>query len=279
MDWKNQSLESLCLQIRRDIAKYGYQSGRGHISSSLSLVEVLVALYFNTNISIEKIKNGAGDRDRVILSKGHAGLALYLTLTKAGIIDEIELEGFATINGTLSTHPVYGSAAGIEVSAGSLGQGVGFACGVALGEKLCRGGFRTYVIVGDGELQEGSNWESMLFAAQKKLDNLTLIVDRNRMQITGNVDDIVSISPLKKKLEAFGFLTLEVDGHNLSDISKALNSVHKEKPKAIIANTVKGKGISFIENKDGWHGKGLTLEQYQKALKELGVIDNGKSVN
>lgn len=274
-----QSLEYLCLQIRKDIAKYGYQSGRGHISSSLSLVELLVALYFDTSISLEKIKYGAKDRDRVILSKGHAGLALYVTLVKAGIIEEKELENFATINGLLSTHPVYGSIAGIEMSAGSLGQGLGFACGVALGEKLCGDGFRTYVIVGDGELQEGSNWESMLFAAQQKLGNLTLIIDRNKMQITGNVDDIISISPLKKKLEAFGFHTMEVDGHSLTDISQALNCIYKEKPKAIIANTTKGKGISFIENKNGWHGKGLTLEQYQKAIKELGVTDNGKSIN
>lgn len=267
---EKQSLEKLCLEIRRDIVKYGYYSGRGHISSALSLVEVIVALYFNSGIDIDKIREEANDRDRVILSKGHAGLALYIVLAKAGIIEEKELEGFATINGRLSTHPVYGSVSGIEMSAGSLGQGMGFACGVALGERICDGGFRTFVIVGDGELQEGANWESMLLVAHQKLNRFTLIVDRNQMQLSGKVDDIVSLAPLKKKLEAFGFYTLEVDGHSLSDISKALNDIDVEGPKAIIANTVKGKGISFIENRDGWHGRTLTLEQYQLAMKELG---------
>ena len=275
MNVKNRNLNQVCLQVRREIAKYGYQSGRGHISSSLSLVEVLVALYFGSNINLDKIKNNSDDRDRVILSKGHAGLSLYVTLSKAGIIDEKILDGFASIEGTLSTHPVFGSANGIEMSAGSLGQGLGFACGVALSEKLNCGDYNTYVIVGDGELQEGSNWESMLFASQMKLDRLTLIIDRNRQQITGQVDNIVSLSPLKDKLEAFGFYTIEVDGHNVSDVSTALSSVYKDKPKAIIANTVKGKGISFIENMNGWHGKGLTFEQYKEAMKELGEVDNG----
>lgn len=272
---REKDLEKLCLEIRKDIAKYGYQSGRGHISSSLSLVEVLVTLYFANGVDIYKIRQNSTDRDRVILSKGHAGLALYIVLAKAGILDERLLEGFATINGVLSTHPVFGRGNGIEMSAGSLGQGIGFACGVALSEKLCSSGYRTYVIVGDGELQEGSNWESMLFAAQRGLNKLTLIVDRNRMQISGNVDDIVTISPLKMKLEAFGFYTIEVDGHNLFDIQNALSDVNDIRPKAIIANTIKGKGISFIENQNGWHGKGLSLEQYQKAKKELGVVENG----
>jgi transketolase len=267
-------LNQLCLEIRRDIAKYGYLSGRGHISSALSLVEVLVALYFNSNIDLDKIKNNTMDRDRIVLSKGHAGLALYCTLAKAGIIETQSLDGFATINGKLSTHPVQGPINGIEMSAGSLGQGLGFACGVALAGQFSRADYRTYIIVGDGELQEGSNWESMLFAAQRKLSNLTLIVDENNMQITGNVDDIVRVSPLKSKFEAFGFDSYEVDGHSLAEISKAL-SCPTDKPKAVIAETIKGKGISFIENQDGWHGKGLTYEQYQIAKKELGVIDYG----
>jgi transketolase len=256
------------LEIRREIAKYGYQSGKGHISSSLSLVEVLVALYFDSNMNVAKIKSNSADRDRVILSKGHGGLALYCTLVKAGILEEQMLDGFTTITGRLSTHPVYGSANGIEMSAGSLGQGLGFACGTALSGKLYDKEYETYVIVGDGELQEGSNWESMLFASQMELGNLTLIVDRNRMQIAGYVDDIVSVSPLKEKLEAFGFQTYEADGHNLSEMNRVLSCPHERKPKAIIANTIKGKGISFIENQNGWHGKGLTLEQYQKAMKE-----------
>jgi transketolase len=223
-------------------------------------------------MDVDKIKNNSLDRDRVILSKGHAGLALYCTLIKSGIIDKSMLDGFDAISGKLATHPVYGSAKGIETSAGSLGQGLGFACGVALSGKLSNNDYKTYVIVGDGELQEGSNWESMLFASQLALGNMTLIVDRNRLQIAGNVDDIVSVSPLKEKLEAFGFYTIEVDGHSLSEIGQALSYCSEAKPKAIIANTKKGKGLSFMEGKNGWHGKGLTLEQYNLALEELGAF-------
>lgn len=261
-------LEEKCLKIRQRIAKCGYESGRGHISSSLSIVEILVALYFSSCIDLSKIKNNSSNRDRVILSKGHAGLALYATLVEAQIVDENVLENFALNAGMLATHPVYGSMYGIEMSAGSLGQGIGFACGVALSEKMKNCGYNTYVIVGDGELQEGSNWESILFAAQMKLNKLTLFVDRNQLQISGKVNDIVSIDPLRTKLEAFGFDVLEVDGHNLVEIEKALDQKTEQKPKAIIANTTKGKGISFIENQNGWHGKGLTFEQYQRVLKE-----------
>lgn len=270
MAYMDRELDKLCIEIRKKIAEYGYLSGRGHISSSLSLVEVLVALYFDSNIDTEKIRLNSPTRDRVILSKGHAGLALYITLIKAGIMDQKLLEYFATANGILSTHPVFGTANGIEMSSGSLGQGIGFASGVALSGKLTHASYHTYVIVGDGELQEGSNWESMMFAAQMKLDKLTVIIDRNNLQITGRVDEIVSISPLKEKLESFGFYTVEVDGHSRSLIRKALTVSHAGRPLAIIANTVKGKGISFIENEEGWHGRGLSLEQYKEALEELG---------
>lgn len=267
---ENSLLEHLCKKTRKQIVKYGYESGRGHISSSLSLVEVLISLYFNIGIDIDKIKEKRNDRDRIILSKGHAGLALYLVLIEAGIFDKEILEGFTTPKSKLSTHPVVDTVCGIEMSAGSLGQGIGFASGVALSEKINNSGYRTYVIVGDGELQEGSNWESMLFISQMQLSKLTLIVDRNGKQITGNVENIIAISPLKEKLESFGFKVIEVNGHDIKEITEALIYIEEEKPLAIIANTIKGKGISFIEDKDGWHGKGLTFAEYQDALKELG---------
>lgn len=266
---------NLCIEIRREIIRQGYLSGKGHISSALSLVEILVALYFCSDMDLEKIRCRSDDRDRVVLSKGHGGLALYATLIKAGILEAEKLNHFMTAAGSLSIHPVVGTGNGIEMSAGSLGLGLGFACGVALSAKLRNGSHRTYVIVGDGELQEGSNWESMLFASQSGLDGLTLIVDRNRMQISGRVDDIVSVEPLKMKLESFGFITFEVDGHNVGAISDALKVSCDGHPKAIIANTVKGKGVSFIENQGGWHGKGLTAEQYEAAKKELGVESDG----
>lgn len=266
---KLEELERLCLEIRKEIAWYGCQSGRGHISSALSVVEILAVLYFGVRTDIRKIRDGSMKRDRIILSKGHAGLALYTALAKAGVIEKEALHGFATSEGILSTHPVFGSAAGIEMSAGSLGQGLSFACGAALAEKMYSQGYQTYVITGDGELQEGSNWESMLFASQMQLQNLTLIIDRNGLQITGKVDRIVSVAPLREKLSSFGFHTIEIDGHNLMEIENALKQPNGKGPKAIIANTVKGKGISFIENKDGWHGKGLTGRQYQEYMDGL----------
>lgn len=276
---EKQRLEQICLDVRKGIAKYGFESGRGHISSALSLVEVLTALYFSGRIDVLKIREGHFDRDRVILSKGHGGLALYLTLIQAGIEDAKIMAHFASAKGCLSTHPVAGTAKGVEMSAGSLGQGLGFACGAALSGKIKGKNYHTYVIVGDGELQEGSNWESMLFASHMGLDKLTLIVDRNQLQISGKVDDIVSLSPLGEKLKAFGFKTKEVDGHDLEQLTDAFDVCRDSGPSAIIANSVKGKGISFIENQNGWHGKGLTEEEYQRTLIELEKADNGKSFN
>jgi len=258
-----------CKRIRRHIVEQGYLSGRGHISSALSLVEVYYALYGMNYFDVSKIKNMEADRDRLVLSKGHGALGLYATLVEVGIISQGELDGFATSEGILSTHPVRGSIPGVEMSAGSLGQGIGYAGGIALSAKLSGEDYKTVVIVGDGELQEGSNWESLLFIAHNKLDNLTVIVDRNRLQITGDVDNIVSIEPLQSKFKAFGFDVIEVDGHNVQDVLSALNEGENGCPKIIIANTIKGKGVSFIENKGGWHGKGLSKEQYELALKEL----------
>ena len=258
-----------CKRIRRHIVEQGYLSGRGHISSALSLVEIYYALYGMNYFDISKIKNMQADRDRLVLSKGHGALGLYATLVEMGIISPSELDGFATSEGLLSTHPVRGSIPGVEMSAGSLGQGIGYAGGIALSAKLSDASYKTVVIVGDGELQEGSNWESLLFIAHNKLNNLTTIVDRNKLQITGTVDSIVSIEPLQSKFKGFGFEVIEVDGHNVQEILNALNKECGECPKVIIANTVKGKGLSFVENKGGWHGKGLTREQYELAIKEL----------
>lgn len=269
----------LCMEARKKIAYYGYKSGRGHISSSLSLVEIMTVLYQGGYLEAGAIKSFSQERNRLILSKGHAGLGLYVALMQADIIDEGELEGFAQAEGKLSTHPVYGSIKGIELSAGSLGQGIGFAAGIALNAKMKGMPYHTYVIVGDGELQEGSNWESLMFVTQMQLDNFTLIVDRNNLQISGKVEEIVSLSPLIDKLNAFGCKVIEINGHDIVEIVTALNVRQKGKPKAIIANTVKGKGIFFIEGKNGWHGKGLTEEQYRIAMSKMEQMDNGKCIN
>lgn len=265
------ALNKKCLWMRQQIAKYGYLSGRGHISSSLSLVETYVALYQTGYIDCDKIKSQAEDRDKVILSKGHAGLGLYLALVQAGIFDISELDNFANINGKLSTHPVCGAEPGIEMSSGSLGQGIGFACGNAWASKMSGFENKVIVIVGDGELQEGSNWEAIMFAAQMKLDNLIILVDQNELQISGRVDDIMKVSPLTAKFLSFGYEAVEVDGHDIEQIYDALIMTKnlKEKPHAIILHTLKGKGISFMEDQLGWHGKGLTKEQYRIAESEL----------
>lgn len=263
-------LNKKCLWIRQQIAKYGYLSGRGHISSSLSLVETYVALYATGYIDCEKIKQQCEDRDKVILSKGHAGLGLYLALIQAGMFDIAELDDFASINGKFSTHPACGEAPGLEMSAGSLGQGIGFACGNAWASKMNGFENKVIVIVGDGELQEGSNWESIMFASQMKFDNLTILVDQNGLQISGRVDDIVKVSPLADKFRDFGYHAAEVNGHDVAAIFDALcNKDDSGKPNVIILKTVKGKGISFMEDALGWHGKGLTKEQYEKAEREL----------
>lgn len=261
-----------CTLVRQRIIEQGYKSGRGHISSALSLVEILAAVYRYSGLDLEKIKNKDEQRTRVILSKGHGALALYATLIESGVVSEECLRGFATSDGIVSTHPVKGSINGIEMTAGSLGQGVGYATGNALGAKIRGEAIESIVIVGDGELQEGSNWEALLFAAHHKLDNLTIIIDKNHLQISDAVEHIVRIDPLRDKFASFGFGVCEVDGHCISEIVDALKTPCCGMPKVIIADTIKGKGVSFIENKGGWHGKGLTYEQYVCANKELECI-------
>lgn len=263
-----EDLKVECNNIREKIALYAYESGRGHVSSALSAVEIYASLYFYY-LDVGKIKNHEPDRDYFVLSKGHGALGLYVTLASVGIVSFDDIKNFATINGKVSTHPVKDSLLGVEMTAGSLGQGLSFACGVAKSSKVKGYNNKIVVMTGDGELQEGSNWEAILFAAQHKLDNLTLIVDENKKQITGNVEDIISINPIGKKLEAFGFEVISVNGHNITEIVNALNKKVNNKPKAIIASTVKGKGFSFMENADGWHGKGLNEEQYNIVMQEL----------
>lgn len=270
----NEELVNICKSIRGNIAKYGYTSGRGHISSALSLVEILTSLYIGGVMQYNSNEPEWQERDRLILSKGHAGLALYLVLQEVGIISEKDLEGFCTINGRLSTHPVLHSIPGIEMSAGSLGHGLSYGAGVALAGKLNGYNYHTYIIIGDGESQEGSIWESALFASQHNLDNLTVIVDRNGLQITDCVDNIVSLSPLLEKWSSFGFDVKEVNGHDIGEILCALsNKDSNGHPKAIIANTVKGKGLLFIEGKNGWHGKGLSDSEWQQAKVELNILE------
>jgi transketolase len=246
----------------------------GHPGGSLSATDLMVGLYF------EKLKHNPKDsewkdRDRVIFSKGHACPLLYACLAETGYFPTEELMTLRKFGTRLQGHPGKNKGLpGIEISTGSLGQGLSAGVGMALGFKLDKKSNRVYVLMGDGELQEGSNWEGVMSAAHYKLDNLCGIVDSNKLQIDGAVKDVMNIAPLPDKWLAFGWNVIEIDGHNMSEVIAAYDkaSLTKEKPSVIIANTVKGKGVSFMENQAGWHGKTPNKEQAAMALKELGVI-------
>lgn len=266
----NEMLEQKALDFRRKIAKISYKTGRGYLSTAYSSVEILIALYCN-GVMKYNVKNPEWEeRDRFILSKGHSGLALYVALADAGIIEEGELEGFSGSNSRFGVHPVCNLKEGIEMSSGSLGHGLAFAIGHAYAAKLDGKDYRVYVLLGDGELQEGSNWEAIMLASALKLDNLILIIDRNNRQISDKVENIVPLGELGAKLEGFGCFVVNVDGHNIMQLTEVLK-LKKESPLAVIAHTKKGKGLSFVEDKDGWHGRALSAYEWEIAKKELGI--------
>lgn len=263
-------LEEKANNIRKNIIEMVYRAKSGHPGGSLSSADILAVLYFNEmNISKENIKNE--NRDRFILSKGHASPVLYATLAEKGIISKEELLTFRNINSNLQGHPDMNKTLGVEMTTGSLGQGLAVANGIALSGKLQDKQYRVYCLVGDGEMQEGEIWEALMASSKYKLDNLCLIIDNNNLQIDGTVSEVMSIYPLKEKLESFGFETIEIDGNNINEIIKAFEYARtiREKPTAIIAKTIKGKGISFMENNVKWHGKAPSEEEYYAALSEL----------
>ena len=263
-------LESLAKNIRRGIIEQVYCGKSGHPGGALSCADILTVLYFNQmNISPENPK--APERDRFVLSKGHASPALYSTLAYRGYFDIEELKTFRGLDSRLQGHPDMNKVPGVDMSTGSLGQGLSVANGMALSSKLNSDGLRVYCLVGDGEIQEGQIWEAAMSASHYKLDNLCVIVDNNNLQIDGEVDKVKNIYPLDEKFESFGFEVLKIDGHNIAQIIEAFEKAKKVKgkPTVIIANTIKGKGVSFMENQAGWHGKAPNDEQYKQAMKEL----------
>ncbi|MBQ8344160.1 MAG: transketolase, partial [Clostridia bacterium] len=211
------------------------------------------------------------DRDRFVLSKGHSCPGLYSALALRGYFDVKELKGFRHLNSLMQGHPDMKNIKGVDMSAGSLGQGISAACGMALAAKISNKDYRTYVIIGDGESQEGQVWEATMFAAHYKLDNLCLIVDNNGLQIDGRVADVMNTMPYESKFEAFGWHVITVDGHDIEAILNALKEAEtvKGQPTVIVAKTIKGKGVSFMEDQAGWHGKAPNDEQYEQAVKEL----------
>lgn len=265
-------IKELCRINRCNIIKMIYCAQSGHPGGGLSTVEILTVLYNKVMKNYPQWDKSPhhNERDRFVLSKGHASAALYSVLAQRGYFPEDELLTFRKLHSRLQGHPSCRMLPGIEVSTGSLGQGLSMACGIAMSLKLDKNPAHVFTLLGDGELQEGSCWEAFMNAAHRKLNNLTAIIDRNNLQIDGTTDMIKNLNPLDKKLEAFNWEVKVIDGHNIVELYDALEKSKKsDKPTAIIANTVKGKGISFMENECGWHGKPPCDEDCQRALKEL----------
>lgn len=265
-----QALEAKAKELRQEIIKMITAAGSGHPGGSLSAADILTVLYFET-MHIRPTEPKWEGRDYFVLSKGHAAPALYGVLALASYFDKSELTTLRKLHSKLQGHPVSTKVPGVDVSTGSLGQGVSVACGIAKGLKIDGKPNRVYTLLGDGECQEGQVWEALMFAAHYRLDNLTVIIDRNRLQIDGPVAEVMNNEPLDKKLDAFGFNVLLVNGHNLEALAEAFTkaAAHKGQPTAIIANTVKGKGVSFMENQAGWHGTAPKPEEAAQALQEL----------
>lgn len=264
-------LKNVASQIRQDIVVMVNAAGSGHPGGSLSAADIMASLYFN-EMNIDPQDPKKSDRDRFVLSKGHAAPVAYATLARRGYFDPAELIHLRKLGHMLQGHPNMTYVPGIDMSTGSLGQGISAAVGMALGGKLDDADFRTYALLGDGELNEGLVWEAVMSAAHYKLDNLMAIVDYNGLQIDGPNDEVMGIKPLDKKFESFGWHVITGDGHDFDAIQKAFEEAKatKGKPSVFIAETVKGKGVSFMENQAGWHGTAPNAEQVEQAIAELG---------
>lgn len=267
---KDINLIEIAKKIRRIILDLSYKNKVGHIGSSFSIVEILTALYFNI-LKVDPKNSTNYNRDRFILSKGHACTTLYATLHLKGFFDELVLNQFHNDGGVLHGHPCRNLNLGIEFSTGSLGHGLGLGAGVALAAKRLKRDYFTYVLLSDGECNEGEVWETVLFAAQQKLDNLVAIIDYNKIQAFGLVSEVMNLEPLGEKFKAFGWSTVEINGHDFNEIITALSDLPKElnKPLAVIAHTTKGKGVSFMENELAWHYKCPNEQELTQALIEL----------
>lgn len=267
---EKRQLRITACKVRRGVIEGTYRAKSGHPGGSLSASDVLTYLYFR-EMRVDPADPRWPERDRFVLSKGHAAPALYSVLAQRGYFPEEELKTLRHIGSRLQGHPNMNLTPGVDMSTGSLGQGVSVACGMALGAKKSGSGVRVYTLLGDGEIQEGQVWEAMMFAAHYKLDDLTVLVDNNNLQIDGSVDKVMSPYPIDEKLAAFGFFVQTIDGHDFDAMEKAFAAAREEKgrPSAIILRTVKGKGVSFMENQVGWHGKAPNDEEYVRAMDEL----------
>ena len=267
-----EEIKDVSKKLRKQVLSMIHNAKSGHPGGSLSCIDILNVLYTKC---MKHYPEGASNkdynnRDRFILSKGHASAALYAILAHCGYFKEEELMTFRKFGSKLQGHPCCHKVNGVEISTGSLGQGLSIGCGMALGLKLNKIDSKVFVYLGDGETEEGSVWEAAMNASHNKLDNLIAIIDRNNLQIDGSTESVKSVGDVNAKFKAFGWNTKEIDGHNIQEIYNAINEAKQTtKPFAIIAKTIKGKGVSFMENQAGWHGKAPNDEQLQMALKEL----------
>ena len=262
-------------RIRQDLITAIYYAKSGHPGGSLSCSDILAVLYFN-EMNINPLKPDDKSRDRFVLSKGHSAPALYATLAERGYFSKDDLITLRNIDSVFQGHPDMNKVPGIDMTTGSLGQGLSVANGMAIASKMDKMGYRVYCLVGDGELEEGQIWEAAMTSSKFNLDNLCVIVDCNELQLIGKTEEVKGLNAenIEQKFKSFGFNTKVIDGHNIEEIMQAFEdaTLTKGKPTAIIAKTVKGKGISFMENNPEWHGKALNDEEYKKAIEELNNI-------
>lgn len=271
-----EALRAKARDIRKHVVRMVGAASSGHPGGSLSAADIVTVLYFN-EMNIRPDDPGWPDRDRFVLSKGHAAPVLYAALAEAGYFPAEELVTLRSIDSRLQGHPSMRSTPGVEMSTGSLGQGLSAACGMAIAAKLDEAAWRVYALLGDGELEEGQIWEAVMTAAHRKLDNLTAFVDWNGLQIDGPVADIKSMERIGERFAAFGWHVVEIDGHDIPAIMAALAEAKRTKgrPTVIVARTVKGKGVSFMENQVGWHGTAPKPDQVRAALAELDASGEG----
>ena len=265
-------LTKKAVEVRKGIIEAVYWAQSGHPGGSLSVADILTVLYFN-EMNIDEKNPNWEDRDRLVLSKGHCSPALYSCLANRGYFPVEDLKTFRKIDSYLQGHPDKNKVPGVDMTTGSLGQGLSAANGMAIAAKMDNKDYRVYCILGDGEIEEGQIWEAAMTSNKYKLDNLCVIVDNNNLQIDGTIEEVMSSYPIDEKFRSFGFEIIKIDGHDIEEITKAFEVAKniKGKPTCIIAKTVKGKGISYMENQVGWHGKAPNEEQYKEAMVSLGT--------
>lgn len=267
---RKKQLEITAVKVRMGIIEGVYNAKCGHPGGSLSVCDALTYLYFN-RMNIDPQNPLMPDRDRFVLSKGHTAPALYSVLANRGYFPVEDLKTLRHIDSYLQGHPVLGKVPGVDMSTGSLGQGISAACGMALSGKLDNDIYRVYTVLGDGELEEGQVWEAAMFAAHYQLDNLVAVIDNNGLQIDGKISEVMSPYPIDEKFRAFGWHVIVINGHDFNEIEKAFNEAETvaNQPTAIILRTTKGKDVSYMENQASWHGKAPNEEQYKIAISEL----------